>query len=238
VSNPGQRPFLGPTVESQECDENIAVRATAPLPGFIRLFLIPFAISLLVVRGGYQLHELATTATAPEQTSSIQVRLITGAEPIAAPKKTPLITPTPTTQTRERAEEPERAADREMPVEAPSINNSEPAPRESTPASKPVASFQSSTATNFQKALLRHIERYQNYPGAAKRLRLQGTVLVLFSMRRDGTVLDVWIKTGSGAAILDKEAVDTIKRAQPLPPIPPELPSRLNVIVPVAFNLS
>jgi protein TonB len=91
---------------------------------------------------------------------------------------------------------------------------------------------------NFQRVLLQHIEHYQNYPGLARRLRLQGTVLVLFSMRRDGAVLDVWIKTGSGAPILDQEAIDTIRRAQPLPPIPAELPSLLKVIVPVAFNLS
>jgi protein TonB len=57
-------------------------------------------------------------------------------------------------------------------------------------------------------------------------------------MRRDGAVLDVRIKTSSGATILDEEAGATIRRAQPLPPIPPELPERLNIIVPVAFNLS
>ncbi len=50
--------------------------------------------------------------------------------------------------------------------------------------------------------------------------RLHGAVETLFSMQRDGTLLDVWVKTSSGEVVLDKAAVDAIRRAQPLPSIP------------------
>ena len=35
-----------------------------------------------------------------------------------------------------------------------------------------------------------------------------------------------------------KEAIETIRRAQPLPPIPPELPDRLNIHVQLVFDPS
>jgi TonB family protein len=48
----------------------------------------------------------------------------------------------------------------------------------------------------------------------------------MFAMARDGTVLGVWIKTRCGQSILDREAMDTIRRAEPPPPIPATLPPR------------
>ncbi|MFX9116149.1 energy transducer TonB, partial [Acinetobacter baumannii] len=65
-----------------------------------------------------------------------------------------------------------------------------------------------------------------------------GAVETLFSMQRDGTVLEVWVKTSSGQAALDKAAVDAIRRAQPLPSIPWGLPDDLKVEIWLEFDLS
>lgn len=92
-----------------------------------------------------------------------------------------------------------------------------------------------SAAVKFQQALLRHVARFQRYPNAARALNLQGKVDMRFSLSRDGTLLGVWVKTGSGQVVLDKEAIDTIRRAQPLPAIPRELPDRLNVQLQLEF---
>jgi protein TonB len=89
----------------------------------------------------------------------------------------------------------------------------------------------------FQRTLQAHVEHYRSYPATARRDRLQGTVQVLFAMRRDGTVLDAWVQASSGQMLLDKEALETIRRAQPLPAIPPELPGQLNILLPVSFDL-
>jgi periplasmic protein TonB len=108
-----------------------------------------------------------------------------------------------------------------------------------TPAASP-ASAQTPTAQTaaaFQQTLLRHIARFRFYPDQARRDRIQGTVQLVFAMARDGTVSDVWVKTSSGSGILDTAAVETIRKAQPLPPIPIDLPGELNILIPVAFGL-
>ncbi|MHC4043477.1 energy transducer TonB [Bradyrhizobium sp. 23AC] len=93
----------------------------------------------------------------------------------------------------------------------------------------------SSAAIKFQQSLLRHVSRYQRYPNAARAMHLEGTVVTQFAMARDGTLLGVWVRTSSGQLLLDKEAIETIRRAQPLPPIPPELPDRLNIHLELEF---
>jgi protein TonB len=96
---------------------------------------------------------------------------------------------------------------------------------------------QAGAALRYQRLLLAHIERYQHYPTAARRDRLQGTVLIAFAMRRDGGLVAVSVKSSSGQQVLDEEAVETVRRAQPLPSIPPDLPEQLTVTLPVAFDL-
>ena len=55
-------------------------------------------------------------------------------------------------------------------------------------------------------------------------------------MDRNGIVLGIWIKQSSGYPVLDKEAVATVLRAQPLPAIPAELPDPLNITLPMVFG--
>ena len=93
-------------------------------------------------------------------------------------------------------------------------------------------------AIQFQQALLRHVARYQRYPKAARVARLYGSVRTIFSMRRDGTVAEVRITNSSGQQIFDKEAIETIMRAQPLPPIPRGLPDPLTVETTLVFEPS
>jgi periplasmic protein TonB len=92
-------------------------------------------------------------------------------------------------------------------------------------------------ALTFQRALLSHIARYRRYPEGARRDQARGTVQLVFSMLRDGTVTDVRIASSSGYSLLDIAAIETIRKAQPLPRIPAELPESLNILVPVAFEL-
>jgi protein TonB len=94
----------------------------------------------------------------------------------------------------------------------------------------------SSAVVRFQQTLLRHVARYQRYPSAARSLHLEGRVDMQFAISRDGTLLGVWVKTSSGQGVLDKEAIETIRRSQPLPSIPSELPDRLNIHVQLAFD--
>ena len=136
---------------------------------------------------------------------------------------------------RSAAVESERGSRKRVLSPRPQLRNARPFPT-FAPVT-PVRAAPDIVAATFQRTL-RHIERYQVYPAEARGERLQGLVQLVFAMGRDGRVLDAWVKQSSGSAVLDKAALDTVKRAQPLPRIPNELPDRLNVMIPVAFARS
>ncbi|HEY4124884.1 MAG TPA: energy transducer TonB [Rhizomicrobium sp.] len=93
-------------------------------------------------------------------------------------------------------------------------------------------------ATSFQRQLLAHIEPYRRYPNEAKQAKIEGSVQLLFTMDRSGRVLAIRVLNSSGNRALDREAVETVLRSQPLPAIPNDLPDPLNIALPVDFNLS
>lgn len=87
----------------------------------------------------------------------------------------------------------------------------------------------------FQRILLSHIARFRQYPANAKAGQ-HGVTQVVFAMRRDGTVREVWVRESSGSRLLDDAAADIIRRAQPLPVIPSELPDHLTIRLPISFD--
>lgn len=61
--------------------------------------------------------------------------------------------------------------------------------------------------------------------------------MAIFTVSRGGGVSGVRVSRSSGNPALDNEALATIRRAQPLPPIPPEVPqSSLTFPVPFSFG--
>lgn len=95
----------------------------------------------------------------------------------------------------------------------------------------------SDAAASYQSVLLSHIARYRRAP-AGVQPGTGGIVQVLFSLRRDGKINEIWVRSSSGHAALDQAAIATIRRAQPLPGIPDDLPDTLTVVLPVAFDPS
>ena len=72
----------------------------------------------------------------------------------------------------------------------------------------------------------------------AKKQGFEGTVHLKFTILSTGFTKDIKIIKSSGFNILDKEAISTIKRAQPFPPIPEEMKvSSLTMEVSVVFTL-
>jgi periplasmic protein TonB len=126
--------------------------------------------------------------------------------------------------------------------QAPSIEPSSSAAISSEPSVQSAESsqaFASSSASagiasDFQQRLLAHIATFKRYPNEAP--PDQRRVELTFAMTRDGLVLGVWITRSSGYTALDKEAIATVLRSQPLPSIPDELPAPLNITLPVDFD--
>ena len=82
------------------------------------------------------------------------------------------------------------------------------------------------------------LERNKRYPESAQSRRQQGVAQVFFSLDRQGRVIDSRVVRSSGASALDEEALAILRRAQPFPPPPPELSGqRVNLTVPIRFNL-
>ncbi len=205
----------------------------------VPLLIAPVIVTVFLAGGVYWLRMLPPAgAGAHEQSSTVMVRLIPRADP--APIPTPAVPPATTPNVAAlapvaRDEQDQEPVVAKAPANVPQPQNVPPSAAESaaTGAAPP-----NRVAIQFQQALFRHIGRYQRYPSDARRNHLEGTVETLFSMTRDGTLLNVWIKRSSGQPVLDREAIETVRRAQPLPPIPPELPARLNVQLLLAFDPS
>jgi protein TonB len=87
--------------------------------------------------------------------------------------------------------------------------------------------------------LLAHLDSKKRYPPGAQRLRQEGVVHVRFTMDRAGRVLASRIERSSGRALLDREALAMLARAQPLPAPPPEISgATIELTTPVEFFLS
>lgn len=90
----------------------------------------------------------------------------------------------------------------------------------------------------WQSILLAHLERHKRYPSSAQARRQQGVAYVRFVMDRKGNVLSAALARTSGHSVLDTESRELIKRAEPLPTPPPDMPqARIELVVPVQFYI-
>ena len=69
-----------------------------------------------------------------------------------------------------------------------------------------------------------HLQKFQKYPRSAQRRNVEGTAWLRFRMDRDGKVLSYSIERTSEHEVLDEAALAMIERAQPLPPLPDDVP--------------
>lgn len=82
------------------------------------------------------------------------------------------------------------------------------------------------------------LEKHKRYPRRARLRREQGVVVLRFAVTRAGAVTDLDIEKSSGHPLLDGEARKMVRRAQPLPEMPPSMQeSRTEVLVPIRFTL-
>jgi protein TonB len=83
-----------------------------------------------------------------------------------------------------------------------------------------------------------HLARFKRYPAEAQMRRQEGTPMLRFTMTRDGRVLSFGLASSSGHEALDREALSLLDRAQPLPPLPPEVSqATIELVVPLRFQL-
>lgn len=79
----------------------------------------------------------------------------------------------------------------------------------------------------------------QRYPRLAQLRQWQGTAVLQLELAAAGGLLGIRVLSSSGHEILDRQALDMVREALPLPPLPAALAGRpLTVDVPVVFRLA
>jgi protein TonB len=94
------------------------------------------------------------------------------------------------------------------------------------------------TRDSYLGRVLAQLNRFKQYPRSARQAQIEGVVMLHFVMDADGKVQSFEIAKSSGRPVLDAEALALIQRAQPLPALPADYPTRtLDAVVPIEFSL-
>ncbi len=182
-----------------------------------------------------------TEASAPISVELVTTRPDT-AEPVVEPVKAPdqptppvprVTLPTPQVVVAAVPVRPAPPAPRPTPSPA----NAVPTPQ-AAPVSPPVAPAAAQAGeASYHAQVLARLREARRYPTAARARRQEGVAQVRFTLDGRGRVLEAALARSSGHAALDREALDTVRRAEPLPapPAGSELP--LALVVDIDFFL-
>lgn len=88
---------------------------------------------------------------------------------------------------------------------------------------------------SWEARVMARLERYRRYPNAARARRQEGITQLRVSVARDGSLLNLALEQSSGFAMLDQAALDTFRRAAPLPKVPADRPAPVELSFPVEF---
>ena len=163
----------------------------------------------------------------PEQ----RVEMKPATEPV---KPVPEAKPTPVKPKVVRAEA-------KKPTDAPPAPRTTASPKaeRQAPAASAVSSGASAAAlASYRQMVAAHLQRFKQYPPAAKAAGQQGTARVSFTLSRSGAVLSVGLGGSSGHSALDAETLAMVRRAQPFPAFPADVKqSSMPFSAPVAFTV-
>jgi protein TonB len=204
---------------------------TRVVGGALALLVQGLLFSMFLIKGGAW-NPVASGADAAGSNSEITVSLLNNASRSTPEKSLPPLSPSIATKKLAAIVIPADAPTQSITLAdaggtAANANSSDQTIGDSGPE-----------ASQFQKRLQAHIAAYRQYPAQARHDRLEGVVQLIFTMDRSGIVLGIWVKRSSGFVVLDRAAVATVLQAQPLPPIPENLPDPLNITLPVSFGMA
>jgi protein TonB len=175
------------------------------------------------------------------------------AEPVAVPpaptppqpvRRTDAPTPTPVLTRSAPAPAPDAPTVAQAPL-TPPVAAPEPLaapavaqPASVAPVSRPATTDPAALAA-YGRNLAGAVAAHQRYPRLAQIRQWQGTALLQLVLATDGQLASVRVLSSSGHEILDRQAIDMVRAAVPLPPLPASLAGRsLTVDVPVVFRLA
>jgi TonB family protein len=91
----------------------------------------------------------------------------------------------------------------------------------------------------YAQAIKERIAGQWKYPQEARKKKLEGRLVALFSLNKEGALTRLDITKSSGHEVLDREAERAVRSAAPFPPFPSTVTvSRLNINVSFDYTLS
>ena len=100
------------------------------------------------------------------------------------------------------------------------------------------ATARNAALISWKSRIATHLQRHKRYPSAAQARGEQGTALIRFSIDRQGRVLANALVRGSGRSLLDKEALEMVRRSEPFPrPSDGVAGAQFSFSVPVSFSV-
>ena len=120
-------------------------------------------------------------------------------------------------------------------VEKPKPEERPPAPETRAPQkTEHVGQFTQAGSDAYNALVFGHLQRFKRYPSSAR--GAQGTVVVRFVLNRAGAVIESAVMKSSGNDVLNREALEILRRASPFPAFPAAKPGAQDVyIAPVNF---
>jgi protein TonB len=121
------------------------------------------------------------------------------------------------------------------PPDTPKVEERPPVPQTTAPPKPHPAAAQ---VASWHRKIVMQIERHKGYPAAAQARHQTGIAQLAFTIDREGRVVASRIVRSSGVAALDQETIATVRRAQPFPPPPPNMPGEtFDFTLPIRFNI-
>jgi protein TonB len=109
------------------------------------------------------------------------------------------------------------------PQQEPKLEQRPPAPEDrALPKEERVGKFTQAGSNAYNALVLGHLRRFIHYPKAAHWAK--GKVGVRFVLNRAGNVIESALTKSSGNSVLDREALEILRRASPFPAFPPGKP--------------
>lgn len=139
------------------------------------------------------------------------------APPIVAAKQTPHTTLQPKEVVSQISKHSNHAPAFRQTVEAPPQSSPPPVATAMLIGQQAVQNSMDTTSEIINQRIRRHLESFKYYPASARRRGIEGEVDVGFTLGRDGTADHITVLQGSGYAMLDQAAMQTVRRAQPFP---------------------
>jgi periplasmic protein TonB len=110
--------------------------------------------------------------------------------------------------------------------------------RQNSAASAISGAVSAAAIASYNQRVAAHLQSFKQYPASARAAGEQGVSRLSFTLGRNGQVLGSHLAGSSGHAALDGETLAMVRRAQPFPPMPPELKqASISFTVPIRFSM-